>query len=73
MLQLRVQLRAEDVKLLEELFILEGIFIDPNSVEDLECDCQDVTERTISSLIKAVEELESALVQVSKLLNDATC
>jgi hypothetical protein len=33
---LRERLDIEDVKLLEELFILEGIFFDPYLVEELE-------------------------------------
>ncbi|KAG6775130.1 hypothetical protein POTOM_018558 [Populus tomentosa] len=55
--KLRERLDDEDVKLLEELFILEGLFIDVTSVEDLESAYQDVTSWTISSLQQAVEEL----------------
>nr|TKS10891.1 kinesin-1-like protein PSS1 [Populus alba] len=55
--KLRERLDEEDVKLLEELFILEGLFLDVTSVEDLESAYQDVTSWTISSLQQAVEEL----------------
>ncbi|KAL9356167.1 hypothetical protein Peur_049420 [Populus x canadensis] len=55
--KLRERLDEEDVKLLEELFILEGLFFDVTSVEDLESAYQDVTSWTISSLQQAVEEL----------------
>ncbi|GMP60611.1 hypothetical protein CsSME_00023396 [Camellia sinensis var. sinensis] len=55
--KLREKLDVEDVKLLEELFVLEGIFFDLSSVEDLESAYEDVTLRTISSLQHAVEEL----------------
>ncbi|KAG8649684.1 kinesin-like protein KIN-1 isoform X2 [Manihot esculenta] len=55
--RLREKLDVEDVELLEELFILEGILFDPNSVEDLESAYEDVTLQTISSLQQAVEEL----------------
>ncbi|KAL7246421.1 hypothetical protein ACSBR2_001508 [Camellia fascicularis] len=55
--KLREMWDVEDVKLLEELFVLEGIFFNFSSVEDLESAYEDVTLRTISSLQHAVEEL----------------
>ncbi|KAJ6397603.1 hypothetical protein OIU77_018588 [Salix suchowensis] len=55
--KLRERLDDEDVRLLEELFILEGLFFDANSVEDEESAYQDVTSWTISSLQQTVEEL----------------
>ncbi|KAE8010155.1 hypothetical protein FH972_006545 [Carpinus fangiana] len=55
--KLRERLAIEDVKLLEELFILEGIFFDPYSVEELETGYEDVTLRTISLLQHELEEL----------------
>jgi kinesin family protein 5 len=63
---LRERLDEEDVKLLEELFILEGLFFDVTSVEDLESAYQDVTSWTISSLQQAVEELIYTVEEVSK-------
>ncbi|KAJ9131508.1 hypothetical protein P3X46_035163 [Hevea brasiliensis] len=57
LIRLRERLDVEDVELLEELFILEGILFDPSSFEDLESAYEDVTLRTISSLQQAVEEL----------------
>ena len=53
------------MKLLEELFILEGIFFDPYSVEELESSYEDVTLQTISSLQEFVEELVSSVEEVS--------
>lgn len=53
------------MKLLKELFILEGILFDPYSVEELESSYEDVTLRTISSLQQAVEELVSTVEEVS--------
>lgn len=53
------------MKLLEELFILEGILFDPYSVEELESSYEDVTLRTISSLQAAVEELVFTVEEVS--------
>ncbi|CAI9759977.1 unnamed protein product [Fraxinus pennsylvanica] len=55
--KLRQKIKAEDVELLEQLFVLEGIFFDPSSVEEVEAAYEDVTSRTILSLQKAVEEL----------------
>ena len=54
---MRESLDVEDVNLLEELFILEGIFFDPNSVEELDQAFEDVTMQTISALHQAVEDL----------------
>ncbi|KAH6784813.1 ATP binding microtubule motor family protein [Perilla frutescens var. hirtella] len=60
------RLKPEDVQLLEQLFILEGIFFDPNSVEEVESAYDDVTSRTISSLQKAVEELVTTVDELKK-------
>ncbi|GAV63199.1 Kinesin domain-containing protein, partial [Cephalotus follicularis] len=62
--KLRERLNVEDVKLLEELFILEGMFFDPNSVEDLQSAFEDVISRTISSLQKAVEDLAYTIEEI---------
>ncbi|KAK7821513.1 kinesin-like protein kin-1, partial [Quercus suber] len=62
--KLKESLDIEDVKLLEELFILEGILFDPYSVEELESSYEDVTLRTISSLQAAVEELDLLLRRI---------
>ncbi|KAA8545075.1 hypothetical protein F0562_019826 [Nyssa sinensis] len=64
--KLRGRLDAKDVKLLEELFILEGIFFDPGSVEDLELAYEDVTLRTICSLQQAVEELVITVEEIKR-------
>ncbi|GMI79289.1 kinesin 1 [Hibiscus trionum] len=60
------RLNAEDIKLLEELFIQAGLFVDLDSTEDLESSYQDVVEQTISSLTKAVEELGSAVQMLNR-------
>ncbi|KAK6163038.1 hypothetical protein DH2020_002879 [Rehmannia glutinosa] len=62
--KLSQRMKAEDVQLLEELFILEGIFFDPNSVEEVESAYKDVTSTTISSLQKAVEDLITTVDEV---------
>ncbi|KAI3445116.1 hypothetical protein Pfo_001781 [Paulownia fortunei] len=64
--KLSQRMKAEDVQLLEQLFILEGIFFDPNSVEEVESAYEDVTSRTISSLQKAVEVLITTVDELKK-------
>ncbi|XP_051119037.1 kinesin-like protein KIN-1 isoform X2 [Andrographis paniculata] len=64
--KLSQQLKPEDVQLLEQLFILEGIFFDPYSVEEIESAYNDVTLRTISSLQKTVEELVATVDGLKK-------
>ncbi|KAL5566143.1 hypothetical protein UlMin_029307 [Ulmus minor] len=71
--KLRERLDVEDVNLLEELFVLEGIFFDPNSVADLDSAYEDVTLQTITSLQQAVEELASEVEELkteNKALKD---
>lgn len=64
LLQLRERLDVENVNLLEELFIMEGIILDPNSVEDLDLAFEDVTLQTITSLQHMVEDLVCAVEEV---------
>ncbi|XP_011088437.1 kinesin-like protein KIN-1 isoform X2 [Sesamum indicum] len=64
--KLSQKMKAEDVELLEQLFILEGIFFDPNSVEEVESAYDDMTSRTISTLHKAVEELSKTVDELKK-------
>lgn len=52
------------MKLLEELFTVEGIFFDPCSIEELEEAYEDLASRTILLLQKAVEELMTANSEV---------
>nr|KYP71255.1 Kinesin-related protein 3 [Cajanus cajan] len=61
--KLREKLNAEDVKLLEEVFIQEGILFEPPSVEE-ESDIEELILRTISSLQAAVEELTVTVNEV---------
>ncbi|KAK9017025.1 hypothetical protein V6N11_079513 [Hibiscus sabdariffa] len=60
------RLDAEDIKLLEELFVQAGLFVDLDSTEDLESNYQDVVEQTISSLTKAVEELSFSVQMLQR-------
>ncbi|KAL3381826.1 hypothetical protein AABB24_001765 [Solanum stoloniferum] len=64
--KLRERMTADDVQLLEKLFVLEGIFFDPNSIDEIEATYEDVTSRTISSLHKAVEELSTGVEKLKK-------
>ncbi|KAL3838504.1 hypothetical protein ACJIZ3_023095 [Penstemon smallii] len=60
------KMNAEDVQLLEQLLILEGIFFDPNSVEEVESAYEDVTSRTISSMQKTIKELITTVEKLTK-------
>ncbi|TKY61463.1 Kinesin- protein PSS1 [Spatholobus suberectus] len=62
--ELRGKFNVEDVKLLEELFIQEGILFDPPSVE--ESDIEDLTLQTISSLQAAVEKLTAIVDELKR-------
>ncbi|KAJ8632434.1 hypothetical protein MRB53_025770 [Persea americana] len=62
--KLRVKLNEDDVKLLEELFIVEGIVFDPYPVESYEVAYDNLISQTISSLQQAVEDL---VITVDKL------
>ena len=63
-MQLRERLNVEDVQLLEELFILEGILFHPQSVEEMQSEYDDLTLQTISSLQEALEKLTSTVNEV---------
>lgn len=52
------RLNAEDMKLLEELFIQAGLFVDLDSMEDFDSTLQDLVQHTINSLTQAAEELK---------------
>ncbi|XP_022156790.1 kinesin-like protein KIN-1 isoform X2 [Momordica charantia] len=56
----------EQVQMLEELLIQEGILFDPCSIEESESAYEDVTSQTVSSLQKAVEELSTIIGQLKK-------
>ncbi|RDX82163.1 Kinesin-like protein KIN-1, partial [Mucuna pruriens] len=62
--KLREKLNVEDVKLLEELFIQEGILFEPPSVE--ESDIDELTLQTISSLQAAVEKLIATIDELKR-------
>ncbi|XP_075511098.1 kinesin-like protein KIN-1 isoform X2 [Primulina tabacum] len=65
--KMKQRMKIEDVQLLEQLFILEGIFFDPNSTEKTEAAYEDVISTTISSLQEAVKLLAT---KVEELKND---
>lgn len=63
--QLRLSLKEEDVDLLEELFVQEGIIFDPDAaVPDIDLAFQDVASRQIVSLVQTVEELTETVQEV---------
>ncbi|BFG37012.1 hypothetical protein CerSpe_232870 [Prunus speciosa] len=64
--KLKERFDAEDVKLLEELFTLNGILFDPCSSEELDSAFEDVTSQTIVSLQQAVEEFASTVDELKR-------
>ncbi|KAG2576349.1 hypothetical protein PVAP13_6NG016531 [Panicum virgatum] len=63
--KLRLSLKEEDVDLLEELFLQEGIIFDPNSITDIDSACQDTASEEISLLMQAVEELKGTVEELA--------
>jgi len=61
-----LSLKEEDVDLLEELFLQEGIIFDPNSITDIDSACQDTASEEISLLMQAVEELKGTVEEVAQ-------
>lgn len=64
--KLKGRMGSEEVELLEELLILEGMMFYPNTSEDLESEYVDVTSKIISSLQQAVEELVSTVEELKE-------
>ncbi|XP_074292768.1 kinesin-like protein KIN-1 [Silene latifolia] len=64
--KLRERMCAEDVDLLEELFIHEGIMFYPTSNEEIESDLDNVTAKVIASLQTTLEELISTVDELQK-------
>ncbi|KAI3916128.1 hypothetical protein MKW98_004569 [Papaver atlanticum] len=65
--KLSEKMEVEDVKLLEELLIKEGIIYNPNSIEiDFEPAVEDLTPRTITILQQTVEELSSTVDKLKR-------
>ena len=63
--QLRLSLKEEDVDLLEELFVQEGIIFDPDTVVlDVDSACHDVATQQMALLVEAVEELTETVQEV---------
>uniref|UniRef100_A0A1D1Y401 Kinesin-related protein 3 n=1 Tax=Anthurium amnicola TaxID=1678845 RepID=A0A1D1Y401_9ARAE len=67
--KLRKSLKPEDVNLLEELFVLEGILFDPPSMEELESAYEDVVSKTIFSLQETIHELNDAVEELYTKIN----
>ncbi|XP_057250334.1 kinesin-like protein KIN-1 isoform X3 [Beta vulgaris subsp. vulgaris] len=64
--KLKDRIGTEEVELLEELLILEGIMFYPAPTEDLKLDYDNVTSKIISSLQKALKELASTADELKK-------
>ncbi|KAK9735396.1 hypothetical protein RND81_04G203400 [Saponaria officinalis] len=66
--KLQERMGAEEVDLLEQLFILEGIMFNPSSNEDLDSDIDNLTSKVIASLQNTLEDLVSTVDEVIKEL-----
>ncbi|KAL1197595.1 Kinesin-like protein KIN-1 [Cardamine amara subsp. amara] len=65
--KMKERMSNEDIKMLEEVFIQEGIIFSPDSIEEVETAYEDVASKTIKSLQQTVEEL---LLKIKKLETD---
>ncbi|RLN05363.1 kinesin-1-like protein PSS1 isoform X2 [Panicum miliaceum] len=63
--KLRLSLKEEDVDLLEELFLQEGIIFDPNSITDIDSACQDTASEEISLMMQSVEEVKGTVTELT--------
>jgi kinesin family protein 5 len=60
-----LSLKEEDVNLLEELFVQEGIIFDPDTVMlDIDSVCHDAASQQIALLVEAVGELTETVQEV---------
>lgn len=64
-IQLRETIDVESVDLLEELFIVEKVFFDLNSEEEVKAAYEDCVTKKITSLQQAEEELVLEVQEVS--------
>ncbi|CAN0914342.1 Kinesin-like protein KIN-1 [Linum grandiflorum] len=55
--KLSERLDEEEINLLEEILVLEGILFDPDTAIDSESELEDITTRTISLLQQSLQEL----------------
>ncbi|KAK1320968.1 Kinesin-1-like protein PSS1 [Acorus calamus] len=62
--RLRQNMTEEDVNLLEQLFVLEGIFFDPKSISAAEL--EDMAMKTITELQQAVGELKDTNLKLQR-------
>jgi kinesin family protein 5 len=68
-----LSLKEEDVDLLEELFVQEGIIFDPDTaVLDIDTACHDAVSQQIALLVEAVGELTETVQEVIYSTNQ-TC
>lgn len=64
--KLRLRLKEEDVDLLEELFVQEGIIFDPDTVVlDIDSACHDMASQQIALLVEAVGELTETVQELT--------
>lgn len=64
-IQMKERMSNEDIKMLEEVFIQEGIIFSLDSMEEVETAYEDIVSKTIQSLQQAVDELQLKVKKVN--------
>lgn len=64
-IQMKERMSNEDIKMLEEVFIQEGIIFSLDYVEEVETAYEDIVSKTIQSLQQAVDELQLKVKKVN--------
>lgn len=64
-IQMKERMSNEDIKMLEEVFIQEGIIFSLDSIEEVETAYEDIVSKTIQSLQQAVDELQLKVKKVN--------
>lgn len=62
---MKERMSNEDIKMLEEVFIQEGIIFSLDSMEEVETAYEDIVSKTIQSLQQAVDELQLKVKKVN--------
>lgn len=62
--QMKERMSNEDIKMLEEVFIQEGIIFSLDSMEEVETAYKDIVSETMKSLQQTVEELQLKVKKV---------
>jgi len=62
---MKERMSNEDIKMLEDVFIQEGIIFSLDSMAEVETVYEDIVSKTIQSLQQAVDELQQKVKKVN--------